>query len=292
MAGVAGVSGAFVSNVKEDGLANTKKLVDYLGLKDSEVVSKLTSMTYEELYKAYKGAGCAWNACAGNGTFGTPIIDKDGNVNPYAAQRKWMVGTTFSEFSSNTKAQIFNQDPTAALNNIDDAEAARRLQEKYGDRTDAVIDGFRAAYPTHKLCEALYLNAMPAGGLARWGLISPTGIITTMNKAGIPVYNYMVAYKMPFFGGQVMCHTSDLALWFGSMEGAAYQYRGDETNAQRVSNHMMDALAAFAASGDPSCKLLKWTPYTTDAHNTMVFDVKSGCKVDFDRAVYEAMMNQ
>ena len=39
---------------------------------------------------------------------------------------------------------------------------------KYGDRTDAVIDGFRAAYPTHKLCEALYLNAMPAGGLARW----------------------------------------------------------------------------------------------------------------------------
>lgn len=286
------VSGAFVSNVKEDGLANTKKLVDYLGLKDSEVVSKLTSMTYEELYKAYKGAGCAWNACAGNGTFGTPIIDKDGNVNPYAAQRKWMVGTTFSEFSSNTKAQIFNQDPTAALNNIDDAEAARRLQEKYGDRTDAVIDGFRAAYPTHKLCEALYLNAMPAGGLARWGLISPTGIITTMNKAGIPVYNYMVAYKMPFFGGQVMCHTSDLALWFGSMDGAAYQYRGDETNAQRVSNHMMDALAAFAASGDPSCKLLKWAPYTTDAHNTMVFDVKSGCKVDFDRAVYEAMMNQ
>ena len=97
---------------------------------------------------------------------------------------------------------------------------------------------------------------------------------------------------MPFLGGQVMCHTSDLALWFGSMEGAAYQYRGDETNAQRVSNHMMDALAAFAASGDPSCKLLKWAPYTTDAHNTMVFDVKSGCKVDFDRAVYEAMMNQ
>lgn len=51
------VSGGFISNVKEDGLANTKKLVDYLGLKDSEVVPKLTSMTYEELYKAYQGCG-------------------------------------------------------------------------------------------------------------------------------------------------------------------------------------------------------------------------------------------
>lgn len=286
------VSGGFVSNVKEDGLANTKKLVDYLGLKEDEVVPKLTSMTYEELYTAYSGAGCKWNACAGNGTFGTPIIDKNGNVNSYAAQRKWMVGTTFAEFGANTDAQLFNQDPTAALNNIDDAEATRRLQEKYGDRADAVIEGFREAYPTHKLCEALYLNVSRSGGLARWGLISPTGIITKMNNAGIPVYNYLVAYKMPFFGGQVMCHTCDLALWFGSMEGAAYQYRGDETNAKRVSNQMMDALAAFAASGDPSKKLLKWTPYTTEAHNTMVFDVKSSCKVDFDRAVYESIMNK
>lgn len=284
-------SGVFVSNVKEDGLANTKKLVEHLGLKDDEVIPKLTSMTYEELYTAYTGAGCEWNACAGNGTFGTPIIDKDGNVNPYAAQRKWMVGTTFAEFTANTKAQI-DQDPTAVLNNIDDAEATRRLQEKYGDRTDAVIEGFRDAYPTHKLCEALYLNVMPSGGLSRWGLISPTGIIAKMNDAGIPVYNYLVAYKMPFFGGQVMCHTVDLALWFGSMEGAAYQFRGDETNAKRVSNQMMDALAAFAANGNPSRTLLKWAPYTADAHNTMVFDVKSGCKVDFDRALYEAIMNQ
>ena len=50
--------------------------------------------------------------------------------------------------------------------------------------------------------------------------------------------------------------------------------------------------SAFAASGDPSGKLLKWAPYTADAHNTMVFDTVSACKVDFDRAVYEAMMNQ
>ena len=141
------MSGAFVSNVKADGLANTKKLVDYLGLKDSEVVSKLTSMTYEELYKAYKGAGCSWSACAGNGTFATPMFDENGNVNPYAAQRQWMIGTTFSEFSANTTALVYSQDMNAYLPNITDDVAASRLQEKYGDRTDAVIDGFPCRLP-------------------------------------------------------------------------------------------------------------------------------------------------
>ena len=283
------MSGAFVSNVKED---NTKKLVDYLGLKDSEVVSKLTSMTYEELYKAYKGAGCSWSACAGNGTFATPMFDENGNVNPYAAQRQWMIGTTFSEFSANTTALVYSQDMNAYLPNITDDVAASRLQEKYGDRTDAVIDGFRAAYPTHQLGEALYLNAMPSGGLARWGLISPDGIITKLNQAGIPVYNYMVAYRLPYFGGQTMHHTGDIPFWFNATEAIDYQMRGDETNSQRVSHHMADTMAAFMASGDPSTKLLKWAPYTTDAHNTMVFDVKTACKTDFDRALYEAMMNQ
>ena len=89
-----------------------------------------------------------------------------------------------------------------------------------------------------------------------------------------------------------MHHTGDIPFWFNATEAIDYQMRGDETNSQRVSHHMADTMAAFMASGDPSTKLLKWAPYTTDAHNTMVFDVKTACKTDFDRALYEAMMNQ
>ena len=53
---------------------------------------------------------------------------------------------------------------------------------------------------------------------------------------------------------------------------------------------MADALAAFAASGDPSTAALKWTPYTSESHDTMVFDVNSACKTAYDEELYDLML--
>lgn len=286
------MSGGVSNNDKASGLANTQKLVDYLGLKDSEVAAKLTSMSYEELYTAATAAGCSWTTCYGNGTFASPLIDNNGSINPYAAQRKWLIGTTYGEFSSNSNDLIYFQNMDAYLPDITDASAEQRLRTTYGSNADAVINGFRAAYPKLPLSHALYINAMPSGGLSRWGLISPNGIVTALNNAGIPVYNYVVAYTMPYFGGQIMHHTGDIPFWFASIDTIGYQMRGDEDNARKVSDQMADALTAFAATGDPSTKKLAWDAYTTNAHNTMVFDVKSEVKKDFDRSLYEAMMNR
>ena len=281
------------SDTKESGLANTRKLVDYLGLKKEEVAERLTGMTYEELYYASTEARCNWAACYGNGTFESPMVDENGTVNPYAAQRKWIFGTAFSEFNANTKPLINEQDESADLSRITDDDAANRLRAKYGDKTDAFIAAFRAAYPDRSLGHALWLNDMGGfSGLSRWGLIEPNGVLAALNANGVEVYNYIDVYVMPFFGGQTMCHTADIPFWFNSLDTVMYMMRGDEKGARKMADSVSDALAAFMANGDPSTWRLKWKPYTSAEHNTMVFDVKSECKVDFDRALYELMMSK
>ena len=287
------MSGGYSNDTKETGLANTQKLVDYLGLAPDQVASTLTSMSYEDLYNAATAAGCSWTTCYGNGTFTRPLVDDNGVMNPNAARRTWMIGTTFSEFAANGIPLIYYNQTDNYLAGITDADAQRRLNETYGARGEQVAKLFAKAYPDHALADALFINNMPSGGLSRWGLINPTdGILHLLNRNGVPSYNYVVAYDMPYFGGQTMHHTGDIAFWFASIDTIHYQMKGDETAARRVSDQMADALAAFAATGDPSTPQLAWKPFTTYEHYTMVFDRKSALKDEYDLELYKAMMTK
>jgi para-nitrobenzyl esterase len=285
------MSGGYSTATKEAGLANGKKLVDYLGLSDSEVVEKLPTMRYEELYEACVAAGCSWATHIGDASFESPLLDANGNVNKYAAQRTWIIGTAYSEFSGNATL-VSAYDLDAYLPNITDEKAIARLTAKYGDRTDRVVDQFGVAYPDHDLCEALYINAMNMTScMSRWGLIKPNGILEQLSNAGVTVYNYVDTYKFPYFGGTTMHHSGDIGYWFYALDTIGYQVRGDETNAYKVSGNMADALASFVTSGDPSTAKLAWAPFTADEHNTMVFDKKSQVKVDHDAELYRAIVN-
>lgn len=272
--------------------ANTQKLVDYLKLKKSDVVKTLTTMDYEDLFEAFNAAECNVSANYGISTFESPLFDENGKMNEYAAKRTWMVGTTYSEFSDNGNGLIYGQNPDNVLDDITDEKAMERLQAMYGDNAQGIADEYKKAYPSHALGESLFLNGMPMGGLSRWGIINPdNGILKLMNDANVKVYNYVVAYRMPYFGGLTMHHTGDIPYWFYSTAEVDYQIKGDEANAQKMSAAMADALASFMTNGDPSTDDLEWKAYTSDQHNTMVFDVESECKVDFDSELYKLMMS-
>lgn len=76
------------------------------------------------------------------------------------------------------------------------------------------------------------------------------------------------------------------------MDEVPYMVRGDEANAYQVAKTMADALASFAANGDPSTAALKWTPYTADFHDTMVFDVNSQCRTGHDEELIRLMTQE
>ena len=53
---------------------------------------------------------------------------------------------------------------------------------------------------------------------------------------------------------------------------------------------MSQALKNFIKNCNPYTDYMSWKPYTTDEHNTMVFDVKSELKTDYDTDLYETIM--
>lgn len=289
---VACMSGYYVWNPKQTALDNTQLLVDYLGLSEEEVIPTLTSMSYEELYNASSAAGCVWDyASYGTGTFQTPLFDEDGNMNEYAKQRNWMIGTVYGENGgSNGIWLTIANTADSRLDQIDDQSATERLEALYGEAAPQIIEAYQSAYPDHPLSECLFISP-GTDMISRGNLIMDGGLLESFNNAGVDVYNYVVGYTMPFFGGITMYHTGDMAFWFNSLDTVPYMVAGDEENAYRVARQMADAIGAFAATGDPSTADLPWEAYRSDAHNTMVFDVNSQCRADFDTALYDIILN-
>lgn len=288
---VVSMSGYYSFSDKADGLSNTEKLVDYLGLKEDEVVSTLEKMSYEELYQVSTEAGCTWdNARYGNSTFEVPLFDEDGKMNEYAAGRKWLIGTAYGDGGgSNGIVLAMTNSPSKKLDILDEEKAMEELQELYGDNAEKIAKSYKEAYPEHPLAEALFIST-GTGILSRGELISEeSGTLKQFNDAGVDVYNYVSGYTLPLFGGITMYHSGDLPFWLNSLDEAPYLVAGDEENAYQIAEDMSATLAAFAATGDPSTENIAWESYSTDAHNTMVFDVKSECKTDFDTELYKLL---
>lgn len=289
---VVSLSGYYDSSSKEDGLSNTQLLIEHLGLSEDEVISTLTSMSYEELYNATTEAGCSFDyAYYGNSTYENPLFDENGNMNEYAAQRKWMIGTVYGEGGgSNGILLTISNDQDRNLANINDEEAMQRLMETFGENAEKIAELFKQAYPDHSLAEALFISR-GSGMLNRAELISgDDSLLNKFNNAGVDVYNYVAGYTMPFFGGVTMFHTGDMPFWFNSLDTVPYMVRGDEENAYRVAQEMADSLTAFATTGDPSTESLNWMPYSSEQHNTMLFDVNSECKEDLDQELYTLLL--
>ncbi|MCH4180494.1 MAG: carboxylesterase family protein [Atopobiaceae bacterium] len=287
------MSGYYSAAPKDDALANTQLLVDYLHLSSDKVADSLVEMPYEQLLSAATAAGCSWETHYGTGTFESPLVDvKTGAVNQYAAQRIWLIGNTFSEFNGNMSAYCRSSPqtvPNSYLPDVSDDDARSALNELYGDDADEFVTEYQKAYPDHQLAESLWISGCGTI-VSRYQAVKPdSGFITLMNKAGLSVYNYVNAYRMPAFGGITMGHTSDVPYMFNSVDAAQYLIRGDEDNARTIAATESSALAAFATTGNPSIDGLAWDPYTSDNHVTMVFDTKSETRTGHDDRLYEIM---
>ena len=116
--------------------------------------------------------------------------------------------------------------------------------------------------------------------------------LSKLAASGADVYNYVVSYTSPYMGTTTMHHSGDIGYWFYAISAIPYQIRGDEKNAYAVADAMSSALAAFAATGNPSTSKLQWKPWTANQHNTMMFDTKCELKVDFDSELCSAMSAQ
>ena len=259
--------------------ADTEALVAALGLEGDDIPAQLAALPYEELLAAATEAGMNYG----------PVVDGDyipTGTYEISADIPFIASNVMGEFSTNYAEVVPyapNYDVHMMLAYMDDEMVKEQYVSKYSEEfAEDIMAAFQEAYPTHPLKDGLYLNNRHGAGM------SALPLCDAMAGYGGTVYNSLVAYDYPMYGGIVPIHTaSSIPFWFNNVHDIPEFVAGDEENAEKVAAAMSGALAAFAYTGDPSTEELPWEAYTPENGATMVFDVDSQVKYHFDDALFE-----
>jgi para-nitrobenzyl esterase len=172
-----------------------------------------------------------------------------------------MVGTVLNEQGNSVQMG----DPT--LDNMDMAEAKRRLAVTMHDHTDHVVEIVQKLHPKVTPFE-VYSRASAMRG--RQNAYKQAELKTKQGKA--PAYLYWFQWQSPMCDGRARAyHTSELPFCFHNAEVSA-KLTGNTPEAQVLAGRMAGAWAAFAKTGDPNhAGIPKWEAYNANVP-TMIFD--------------------
>lgn len=276
-------SGGFASGITPEAAAEkANTLGDYIrnnvqdmqNASDEQLFEYLQNTGYDELVDICNAAEVDFGLTTESPYFQTNFSNEDGQINDIASQYTYMIGSVWAEMGGNNSADAVLGDmeqggtnPNEAKGNITKEQREDIMKSQLGDNYDKASEQFEEAYPGHDMYDLRSLVSFAGNTMT-----------TSIANSAPTVYEYLVAYEMPYFGGMTMIHTADMGFWFHSIDSVPYQIAGDEANAHKVADEMASALAAFCATGDPSSPKLAWEPYTKDAPRTMVFDKESVLK--------------
>lgn len=276
-------SGGFASGITPEAAAEkANTLGDYIrnnvqdmqNASDEQLFEYLQNTGYDELVDICNAAEVDFGLTTESPYFQTNFSNEDGQINDIASQYTYMIGSVWAEMGGNNSADAVLGDmeqggtnPNEAKGNITKEQREDIMKSQLGDNYDKASEQFKEAYPGHDMYDLRSLVSLAGNTMT-----------TSIANSAPTVYEYLVAYEMPYFGGMTMIHTADMGFWFHSIDSVPYQIAGDEANAHKVADEMASALAAFCATGDPSSPKLAWEPYTKDAPRTMVFDKESVLK--------------
>ncbi|OBZ94706.1 carboxylesterase [Pararhizobium polonicum] len=259
-----------------------------LGLNTDEA-DKLSEVNYYDLLAAadkaikdatVQGAKDARYAPVQDGAYipenpvGTRWVDQASDI-------PLMVGNTLNEFETviNHKTSELLADNRSTW---DAAKTKAKLEERFGDKADAVGKAFATAYPEKNAADAYFIDLR-----FRPGAIRDLDLKAKQN--GAPVYSYMFTYESPVLDGIAMAwHCAELPYVFANA-ALVKTSTGAGSDALALSKKMSQAWVNFARNGKPSAEgLPDWPAYTTDEPSTMVFDKVSRVAVDLDRKLLQA----
>ena len=236
--------------------------------------------------RATGGGNGGWRGIesVGPGFYG-PLVDGallphhpfDPAAPPTARDKPLIVG-----WLDNEAAFFAWQSKDTAAFSLDAAGLKARLTPKFGDKTDQIIDTYRASRPEASDTD-LYLAIGSAYSMGSGA------IVTAERKAaqgGAAVYYYNLAYrsnmKAPGTDHELgAMHASDIPLVFNTV-GPTTTLAGSRPDRAEAARNTSTFWAAFARDGRPSAPSQPaWPAYDLKRRETMIIDVN--CSVISDR---------
>jgi para-nitrobenzyl esterase len=205
----------------------------------------------------------------------TPVVDGRGlprdpfapDAPPQSAALPMVLGNTHDE----TTSLIGRAD--ASTFDLDWKGVAPALEQHVGAfigelDSQSIVDQYRQWYPQYSPAQVFFSASTAARS---WkGMV-----IASERRAeqGAPTWIYHLHWRSPFAGGRYGSpHTLDIPLVFGTLDADDWT-RGAVESARPVSDALMDALIAFARTGDPNADgRIDWPPFDLQRRATMVFD--------------------
>lgn len=207
----------------------------------------------------------------------TPVVDARGlprdpfapDAPPQSAGIPMVLGNTHDE----TTSLIGRVDPaTFDLDWAGVAPALRKHVSAFIGELDpqAIVDQYRQWYPQYSPSQVFFSATTAARS---WkGMV-----IASERRAeqGAPTWIYHLHWRSPLGGGRFGApHTLDIPMVFGNLDADDWT-RAAVAAARSVSEAMMDALIAFARSGDPSAEgRVEWPRFDLQRRATLVFDTR------------------
>ena len=229
---------------------------------------------------------------AGYGLDWTPTMDGDYiPVQPagqtFAAQAKsvpLLIGTNLNEWT--TIGNLLNRDQIRSDNkNTWSAEqVAAKLNERFGDKAEAVTQAFGRAYPDKKPVDAMFVDTF-----LRVPALKTAGL--KADQQGAPVYTYVLSWETPALGAVGMAyHTAEIPFVFNNI-AITQELTGQGPEAYTLARRMSGAWVHFAKTGNPNGPgLPKWPPFTRASGATMVFDNNVQMRHHHDRELLKLLV--
>lgn len=262
------------------------EIVNELNLNASEI-DKLSDIPYEQLLSAGNKAIKKIQEEAKSEGFEPMLFGweptVDGNVLPLQpAEPKAMlqskdvpllVGTTLHEFTSSIS--------NPALRHMNNKDAVKELEKKYGNKTEEVLTAFRKAYPEYQLRDLLDIDFF----------FRPEAVKHAMLKTGLqgaPVYNYLFTWESPVLDGMFRStHCMEIPFVFNNISRCKTITGGDRS-AYQLADKISSAWLNFAKTGNPNTDGLPgWEPFTAEKRATMILNDHCEVKYNHDKDLLE-----
>jgi para-nitrobenzyl esterase len=155
-------------------------------------------------------------------------------------------------------------------------EMVRLVREAYGGQSGAIIDAYRAEYPT-----ATPFSLWATIEASRWRIPTFAQAARKAALGAAPAFSYIYSWRTPSLDGRPgPFHAAEISFVFDNA-GICDHYSAGDPSAFVLSKQMSTAWVSFARTGNPNHGgMPNWPAYTLDTRRTMYFDAPCSVRND------------